>query len=48
MNEQFPIVKSLDSLYDALYMAVRGHQAQRQAKNFFPTKIYFAFFSVAT
>jgi len=43
MNEQFPIVKSLDSLYDGLYMAYSRHYAQYMAKNIFPIKVYLAF-----
>lgn len=43
MNELIPIVKSLDSLYDALYIAERRRYGQAQAKNFFTSKIYFAF-----
>jgi hypothetical protein len=46
MNEQFPIVKSLGTLYEALYTAKRLNVVSFLAKNIFPLKIIL-FFSVA-
>jgi hypothetical protein len=43
MNEVFPIVKILDSIYDALYMANHRHCARPQTKNIFSTKFYLPF-----
>ena|GEM_PF-4949137 len=43
MNEVFPIVKILDSLYDALYMANYRHCARQQTKNIFSTKFCLLF-----
>jgi hypothetical protein len=43
MNEQFPIVKSLGTLYDALYMASRRRYLSFLAKSIFSTKNYFVF-----
>ncbi|CAN1555604.1 hypothetical protein MCEGE14_02389 [Burkholderiaceae bacterium] len=43
MNEQFPIVKSLGNLYDALYIENRLHNARFSAKNTLSPKNYFVF-----
>lgn len=43
MNELFPIVKSLDSLYDAFYMAERRRYGGPKAKNVFVVKVCLAF-----